>query len=137
MGTWGYGNLDNDTAADFLGDFRDNPTTEKLAAILHRINNLALDDKHLDTSDCQEALAASEIVAASRNKPSPDFPPDVQELAVGLGLEKAFDYAEFHNWSIRAVWFIREESELRDLWIEANELSTWEQVQEDLLERLK
>lgn len=137
MGAWGYRNLEHDTAADFIGDFRDNPTAEVLTNILHHVNKLSHADKYLDASDCEEALAAVEIVAASRNKPAPDFPTDIQQLALDLKLEQAPGYAEFYSWNSRAVWFIREESELRDLWEEAGELAKWEEVQENLLERLK
>jgi hypothetical protein len=137
MGTWGYGNLENDTAADFIGNFRDNPTAEGLTKILHHVNKLSHADKYLEASDCEEALAAVELVAASRNKPTLDLPSDIQILALNLKLEQASDYAEFYSWSVRAVWFIREESELRDLWEEAGDLTKWREMQENLLERLK
>ncbi|MBH8557088.1 DUF4259 domain-containing protein [Hymenobacter negativus] len=137
MGAWGIGNLDNDTASDFIGDFRDNPSSASLVEILVRVNDTALSDKYLDASDCEEALVAVEIIAASRKKPVSNFPDDIRQLVVGAGWEKFPDYEKFLNLAVRAVWFIREESELQELWEEAGELEEWREVQENLLKRLE
>ncbi len=137
MGAWEHGNLENDTAADFLASFREEPTVNVLVAPILLLNNRADDDKELDASDCYEALAAAEIIAASRNRPLPGFPADIQQLAIELRLPEWDKYPILMQLTRRAVGVTVEESELRELMSDTREeLMAWEQIQQGLQQRL-
>ena len=138
MGTWGYGNLENDTAADFLGDFREEPTIELLLKPILLVNKAADNDRELAAGDCQEALAAAEIIAASRNQPALNFPAAVQQLVLAFQLPQWEEYKQLMLLTRRAVGVIVEESELRELLADSEEeLAEWEGIQQDLQNRLK
>ena len=133
MGAWGPGNLDNDSALDWVERFR-----EKGADAGTEAFNAAGTDDYLDADEGSEALAAAEIVAAAFEKPSP---------AAGSDL---IDLVTQHAAAIRALPDIRQKalaavdrvlqdpSELRELWHEDGEdyAKQWRDAVDDLKMRL-
>ena len=120
MGAWGIKSFDNDTAADWVYDFEDGG-----AEFITSSLDAALDDgpAELDAPTCCEALAAAEIVAASKTG-------DTSRLSEGAadallqhsdGIATAEHIARAKN----AVARIKEKSELRELWEEVDEFEDW------------
>jgi len=133
MGAWGPGNLDNDSALDWVERFR-----EKGAVAVAEAFDAAGTDDYLDVDEGSEALAAAEIVAAAFEKPNPAASSDLIDLVTR------------HAATIRALPDIRqkalaavdrvllETSELRELWHEDGEdyAKQWLDAVKDLKMRL-
>ncbi|MFD2787409.1 DUF4259 domain-containing protein [Hymenobacter rubripertinctus] len=130
MGAWGYYNFDNDTAADFAGNFKDEPSADMLAQAFAAVT----DGEYLDGDVASEALAAAEIVAAILGKPARNFPNDLLGIIPRLTLEHVEPLRRPAQHAVMTV--LREESELRELWEESDEFENWEGQQRQLLKRL-
>ena len=130
MGAWGYYNFDNDTAADFADNFKDEPSADMLAQALAAV----ADDEYLDGDVASEALAAAEIVAAILGKPARNFPTDLLGIIPRLDLAHVEPLRRPAQHAVMAV--LREESELRELWEESDEFENWQGQQRQLLKRL-
>lgn len=132
MGAWGHGNFDNDAALDFIYFLdRHEGISEIESAVQAVVNN----EGYLDADYASCALAAGEAVALIRGKPAKSLP------------EYLVKWHQKHNYSvdgalveqtIQAVEKVLAESELRDLWSDADTLfEDWKQAVNELLERLK
>jgi hypothetical protein len=131
MGTWGHRNFENDTAADFVGDFQDLPGEALLLAALAN----ALEEEGLIESDAAaEALAAAEIVATALGKPAPDFPAELLPLTAALDLGEDSELQEMAQEAVEAILTA---SELKDQWEETGDFMHWQAAQRDLLARLQ
>ena len=129
MGAWGHRNFDNDTAADYVATFQENPVESTIFESLEA----AFEDEYVDADVASEALAAAEIVAAAQQKATSDFPQDLLSSIASLHFinpESAKKLAR------RAVKAILKESELQELWEEGDDYKSWRAVQRELLERL-
>ena len=131
MSTWGYFNFDNDAAADFAGSFRDNPDDSELRRTLEVV---AAEDGSTLADDTSEALAAAEIVAAILGKPSRDFPAD---LLLVIGKIDGRRGEHLRELAQKAVSNITRNSELQAFWSGTDDAKNWQQLQKELLERLK
>lgn len=121
MGAWGLKSFDNDDAADWVYDFE-----EQGVPLIAQTLKAALaedEDDYLDASVCCEALAAAELVAAAKTGDHTHLSEEAEaalkskpdNIATPEHLKLARD----------AVKRIRTESELRDLWEEADEFNDW------------
>jgi len=131
MGTWGYYNFDNDPAADFGENFRENPTE---AVLYEALTTAAEEEDYLEADEASEALAAAEIVAAMMGKPANDFPPGLIPAIMNLN---AGENEELQELAIEAVEAVVKSSEVQELWAESGDAAKWQEVQQNLLERLK
>lgn len=121
MGAWGLKSFDNDDAADWVYDFEEQGMP-LIAQTLKAVLAEEVDD-YLDASVCCEALAAAELVAAVKTGDHTHLSEEAEaalkskpdNIATPENLELARD----------AVKRIRIESELRDLWEEADEFDDW------------
>ena len=117
---------------------RADPTANRLSEPIATVNHLAYYDRDIDSHVCCEALAAAEIVAASRNQPAAGLPADLKRLADSLQLTNYSNYQDLVLLTRRAVGVIVEESELQELWAKDTEdLAAWEQIQKDLQQHLQ
>lgn len=87
----------------------------------------------LDTSDCEGALAAAEVVAALAGRPSEDFPEDPLDNLESLQLLAT---PALRKLAVAAVGKIKEGSELQQYWAEQGELESWNGVLDNLIGRL-
>ncbi|QIX59807.1 DUF4259 domain-containing protein [Hymenobacter lutimineralis] len=131
MGSWGHRNFENDTAADFAADFRDQPNE---ALLLAALATAAEEEEYIEADVASEALAAAEIVAAILGKPSPAFPADLQPALKQLDAGDSDDLRELAQEAVEAVL---RQSELRELWEETADAAAWKQEQQGLLDRLE
>jgi hypothetical protein len=122
MGTWDVGPFDNDTAADFAGDL-DEAAVDEREPMVRRVLKRAADCADiLDAADAERAVAAAALIAAQHpdgepacsnygpSEPLPDFPADLQALAID-----ALDQG------------VAELSELAELWGDAENGPKWRQ----------
>lgn len=130
MGTWGYYNFDNDAAADFAADFRDNHSE---VTLLEALVAVAEEEDQIDGDAASEALAAAEIVAAILGKPSRDFPADLIPVIVKLDASESEDLREMAQQAVQAV---ANKSALQEMWAKNESANDWQQTQQDLLQRL-
>lgn len=131
MGAWGTRNFENDGSQDWIFDLIDNKDGGLVADTLARvINNI----ETLEISDCEEALAAAELVAALVARPSEDFPEDPLDQLDVLNL---IGTRALRNQAIAAVNKIVAASEMKNYWEDAGQGEAWTAVQAGLIKRLE
>lgn len=130
MGSWGFGNFENDDAADWAADLAEMGE----AALIDEAFERVLDAKSdfIEAPDASCALAAAEVVAALQGKPGHDLPEELRTWIEG----KPSLMGEVLKKAREAVAAVRKESELRDLWEESDGLEDWEPIVTDLERRL-
>ena len=143
MGSWGYGNFENDGAADFIIQVEEEGITKIYQSILF-VTELP-ESEFLEADECQQALAAIEYIAAAKGNPSATFPAEARKWlkekyhadildADPSDPHKAhFDLTEI---SLNAIERIKTNSELQELWEEGGQASEWNQELEDLKKRV-
>ena len=122
MGAWGHGLFDNDDAADWVWELEeaqdDRVLEEALQAVASRPPNA-----YVESSEAACALAAAEVVAAATTGSR-----DVL-VAAGPYAEGAIAWLDAHAGAVRpglvplarrALRRARDDSELRELWDEAD-----------------
>ncbi|TGD80271.1 DUF4259 domain-containing protein [Hymenobacter wooponensis] len=129
MATWGYYNFDNDAAADFSAKFRD---THSLGLLREALADIGATEA-VEAQTAQEALAAAEIVAALLGKPGRDLPADLLPITVQLTPEEA---PMFQQLAREAVQAVTKQSALLAHWGQGENAQDWQQLQQELLDRL-
>ncbi|WDS37924.1 DUF4259 domain-containing protein [Pseudoxanthomonas sp.] len=122
MGAWGNGSFENDDAADFISDLIDvtdlGLVRDALAAVL------AADD-YLEAPDACQALVAAEVVAAAAGRPTAAAQED-EELSEWLARIEPVVSPDLIKQAIQALdRIVGEQSELRELWEEVDEVEAW------------
>ncbi|MEC5145412.1 DUF4259 domain-containing protein [Chitinophaga sp. 212800010-3] len=130
MGAWGTRNFENDGSQDWVFDLIDNKDGGLVTDTLARIVN---NNEKLEIPDCEEGLAAAEVVAALVSKPSEDFPEDPLDRLDVLNL---IGTRALRNQAIAAVNKILAASEMKNYWDTEGQTDSWMNVQNDLLKRL-
>lgn len=126
MGAWGFEFNENDGAKDFLGDLTESRDWSSVAAFLtDYVDNGGYDD-------ADQAIAASELVAAAIGKPSPLLEGELATWAT----QHSVDAAALRPIAANAVKLALSNSELNELWSEAEEYSDWQTTLGDLISRL-
>jgi hypothetical protein len=138
MGAWGYGSFENDDALDWVYGLQ---KSKGLSLIIQAFDAIisSIGD-YLDASDCANALAAAETVAALAGHPATALPEEVihwvEEQERGLSQTRQLVDEQLINKAKRAVHAVLSDSELKELWEETDGFEDWEAVVADLLERL-
>lgn len=133
MGAWGYQNFENDSAMDFVGDFRESPTIDLIKEALSLVIEAGTEEEYIEADEASAALTAAEIVAVVLGQAAPDAPEELSALVQKAGLTADDKLLEIAR---KAVMQVLKESELRELWAEGGEANEWQQVQAGLLKRL-
>ncbi|MEM1056699.1 MAG: DUF4259 domain-containing protein [Bacteroidota bacterium] len=128
MGTWGPGSFDNDDALDWLAEFENATSTEPIIDALLTVVETAA---YLEAPDAQVALAAAEVVAAM-NRQAGDVP---EEVTAWVEKQTRVPTIREVDLGRRATERVRTNSELLDLWTEADP-SAWFEKVENLQSRL-
>lgn len=129
MGAWGTGSFENDDAADWVGELG-SIMPEGLTKVLA---HAADDPAYLQALAASAAVAAAEVVAALNGAAAEGAPSGVVDWAKKH--PQAFA-PELKAVAIRAVDRVRKNSELKDLWMEADGLNDWIAAIRDLQSRL-
>jgi len=128
MSAWGAGNFENDDAMDFLGGLGQFQPGQ-LASVFARAES----GDYLEAPESGVIVAAAEAVAASRGAASGSAPQAIIDWAGKNGANVPPDMVSLAQ---RAVQRVRTNSELRDLWLEADGLNEWSAALHDLENRL-
>jgi len=129
MAAWGSGNFENDDAQDWLGQLA-SLTIEDLSPILSRA---ADNTDYLEAPGSSVAVAAAEAVAALKGTPAEAAPREITEWVSKVKAKPGPDLSAV---AVRAVQRVRTNSELKDLWLEAEGLNEWSAALRDLEKRL-
>jgi hypothetical protein len=133
MGANGISIFDNDDATDWLDGY-DSDGAAAVTTALETVTELDAQD-YLEATEAAHALAAAEVVAASRDGDFDRIPEDavdrVQANAAKLNAAKLIGPAR------RAVARVLKSSELKDEWEAGRDAEEWEDHVSELLERLK
>jgi hypothetical protein len=130
MGTWGTRNFENDGSQDWVFEMMENKDGGMVADTLQFSLNK---DGVLDTSECEDALAAAEVVAALAGKASDDFPEDPLDNLDSLNLLAT---PALRKLAASVVEKIRTTSEMKEVRTEEGQLDGWDTVLADLIKRL-
>lgn len=129
MGAWGNGSFENDDAAGWLADLG-----TVAPADLARILTQAVDHPaYLEAPAAGIAVAAAEVVAALNGSPAHGAPP---AIAAWVSKYPKVSTPELNSLAVRALERVRRNSELKDLWMEADGLNDWIAVIRELQARL-
>jgi hypothetical protein len=129
VGAWGNGSFENDDAADWVAGL-DEITPADLANIL---TQAADDPAYLEGPAASVAVAAGEVVAALNGAAAEGAPAKIGEWA---NKHSRALTPELKDVAIRALDRVRRNSELKDLWMEADGLNDWIAVVRDLQGRV-
>lgn len=134
MGTWGTGNFENDTASDWVWELAE---SDDLTVVIDALEAPLSDDAEevLDAGTCEVALAAAEIVAALKGAAPKTFPAEASEWVSRYKAKLKVDQ-ELIDTAHDAVARVAADSELRELWVESEEVENWDKVIQDLQKRL-
>jgi hypothetical protein len=129
MPGWGTGSFENEDAQGFLGRL---PSlgVDDLIKILECAAN---GEDYLEAAESGEAVAAAEVVAAAKGNPPQAVPQPIAEWA---GKVEGAPSVEMSDLARRAVERVRTNSELKDLWLEAEGLNEWSAALRELQGRL-
>ena len=135
MAGWGTGSFENEDAQSFLGRLN-SLGIEDLKSILARA---ADQENYLEAPESSIAVAAAEVVAAlvgaaKDETASSATPRQIFDWISKTKSEVPPDLAELAR---RAVERVRTNSELKDLWLEAEGLNEWSAALRGLEGRLK
>lgn len=128
MGAWGILPFENDDALDWLDEL-EGCGTEVVRAALAKAG-----EGYVEATEGCVAVAAAEVISASQGNPPGDLPENVADwvTAHGRGIT-----AEDVELALKAVQRVAgEESELAELWDEADE-PEWRESIDDLAELLR
>lgn len=133
MGVWGSGNLENDDAGDWIGEFKKKPSQESLKRPLIKVTEHG--NEYLQASTCCRALAAAELTAALKGKPNPKLPDDVQEVLDNVRPHFNEDLSPI---ALDALAQIVNDSETKEMWEEdEDDAAAWYAEIDDLRTRLE
>ena len=132
-GAWESGSFDNDDALDWAGQCVRSTGTAFISTTL----NGALTEGYLEAPECSAAIAAAEVVAASKGKAVKSL---LKELSAWLERQQKTELAKLAPLAAKAVSRILNgpESELQELWLEnKKEFPAWKRNMQDLIARVK
>lgn len=130
MGAWGSEPFANDDASDWVYELEE---TDDLTAVRAALGAVG-DAEHVELPEGSAAIAAAEVVAAAAGSGRPDLPPEVTDW---LTTTNVLPTLADRDLALRAVRRNRSaDSELAELWEEADDPS-WSQEVQDLIERLE
>ena len=130
VGCWGHKVFENDDAQDWVAQMLEDGDSESTQRVLEKIPGAT----YPDASDCAMALAAAEVVAAARHRPSTNLPEEIHAWLLEHHLSANESLTTFAR---KVVTSIKAHSELRDLWKDSDDdFRKWNDVLDDLSDRL-
>ena len=131
MAGWATGSFENDNAQAWLPHLL-SLSVEDLQPLLSRAADNA---DYLEAPEASVAVAAAEAVAALKGEPSPAAPKEIADWAHRAKSEEG-SIPDLTGLAVRAIQRVRTNSELKDLWLEADGLNEWSASLRDLEKRL-
>ncbi|HWZ44327.1 MAG TPA: DUF4259 domain-containing protein [Candidatus Saccharimonadales bacterium] len=131
MGAWGPGCFENDDASDWADDLEGSSGIGMIKEALKAVEK----NKFPESPDCCIALAAAEVVAAAKGKPSPDFPEGLKGWLAAQKDRSALTALD--KVTINVINKVQLKSELKELWEDSSDWLAWSKVLNDLQNRVK
>jgi hypothetical protein len=138
MAGWGTGSFENEDAQNFLGRLNSLNADD-----LRRMLSHAADQDYLDAPESGAAVAAAEVVAAMvvsakgmAAKEEASSPTAPRQILDWISTSDGSAPPDLIDLARRAVEKVRTNSELKDLWLEAEGLNEWSASLRDLEARL-
>lgn len=129
MPGWGTGSFENEDAQSFLGTLKSKEPAELKALIARATQS----ENYLNGQESSIVIAAAEVVATAKGNPPENVPRQIVEFVEKSGGEPSDEMNELAR---KAVEKIRTNSELKDLWLEADGLNEWSAALRNLEQRL-
>jgi hypothetical protein len=129
VGGWGTGSFENDDAADWLAHLSAVTPADLTKVLLEAADHPG----YLEAPEASVAVAAAEVVAALSGTPAPAVPAEIVEWAKKNPQTLT---AELRALAVRALERVRRNSEVKDLWMEADGLNDWTAAIQELQSRL-
>lgn len=137
MGAWSEENFGNDDANDWIYDLEKSKGTNTL---IKPLNNIIQNNDYLESSYCCEALAAAEVIAASKTQDFTVIPKEAQKWLTkkqGVIFGKPPEItSEYVTLAKQAVEKVLKNSELKELWEETEDFIKWQIIQQTLIKKL-
>ena len=129
MAGWGTGSFENEDAVNWIAELP-SIDSDGLKKILVRA---ADESDYLEAPDASIVIAAAEVIAALKGAPAERAPREVMDW---VGKSKTAWPPDSNQLAIRAVERVRRNSELKDLWLQAEGLNEWIASLQELQNRL-
>ena len=119
MGAWGVKTFENDDSSDWLYDLEE---SSDLSVIETALNEA--DSEYIEAPEGCNILAASEVIAALQGKANVGFPENAAEW---VSKNESLDSSHLNETAITALdKLLSDGSELKELWQESEDYSSWE-----------
>jgi len=128
MAGWGTGSFENEHAQNWLAQLS-RCTVEDLTEILRRAN----ESDYLEAPEASVVVAAAEVIAAASGTPSGVLPREISDWIAKI---EGSPSTNLRGVAGQAIERVRRNSELRDLWQQAEGLNEWSAGLRDLEQRL-
>src|SRR5690349_8397113 len=132
MGVWGVGAFENDASLDWVEMLCDSSGVDLIVSAFEVV--VETEGEDLEVDECHNALAASEVIAALKNAPSPRLPDEIKEW---LGNQSIIVDDHLIQLALQAIEKVRRDSELNDLWSEGDGPQEWYLALAELESRLR
>lgn len=132
MGAWGSGAFENDDAGDWVWELEDDNDASTIIEALSAVVDVPLDESP-EAPESSNAIAAAEIVAASRGQRAVELPSEAREW---MSRNSTLVTDPVVALARAAVERVSVDSELKELWQETGN-EEWAQGVADLLSRLR
>jgi hypothetical protein len=128
MAGWGTGSFENEDAQNWLGQLKSLRMEDLRQIFAH-----AGQSDYIQAPQASVIVAAAEVLAALKGAPSEKLPPEIADWITHATNTSS---PELNQLAIEAVDQVRRNSELKDLWLEAEGLNEWSSALRDLGQRL-
>ncbi len=133
MGAWGPGSFENDDAQDWLRELKSLTVDDLYPTIARAADN----PDYLEAPESSTAIAAAEVIATLKGAPPSATPKEIADwVSAAQSQIKEASLPKMAAITLRAVQRVRTNSELKDLWLEADGLNEWSANLHDLEKRL-
>src|SRR5690348_10090933 len=133
MAGWGTGSFENEDAQSFLGRLNSLSADD-----LRRMLSRAAEHDYLEAPESSAVVVAAEVVAAlvAAANDETSSPATPRQISDWISTNDGSAPPDLINLARRAVEKVRTNSELKDLWLEAEGLNEWSASLRDLEGRL-
>ena len=128
MEAWGTGSFENDDAMDWLAELDTIEPDDMTQIFLQAADNPG----YLEAPASSVVVAAAEVIAAMNGSPAQEVPPEIVKWTTN----RQASTQELKPLALRALERVRKNSELKDLWLEADGLNDWIAAIQDLQTRV-
>jgi hypothetical protein len=128
MGAWGTGSFENDDAKNWLAELGLIVPDDLTQILLRAADNPG----YLEAPASRIVVAAAEVIAALNASPSQEVSPEIVKWMTN----RQASTPELKALALRALERVRKNSELKDLWLEADGLNDWIAAIQDLQTRV-